>query len=75
MGSDPEINNFYSSNQGGLCKKKDEPAGSGSSKSMKQLEAELQGKLHNARVVRSGRAQELIAAATQGVLNAATRGD
>jgi hypothetical protein len=39
-----------------MQKKKDEPAGSGSSKSVKRLEAELQGKLHNARVVRSGRA-------------------
>lgn len=74
-GGDPEINNFYSSNQGGLCKK-DEPTGSGSSKSVKaRLEAEFQSKLHDARIVRSGRAQELIAATTQGILYAATRGD
>jgi hypothetical protein len=36
--SDPEINNFYPSNQGGLCKrkqKKDEPTGIGSSWSAK----------------------------------------
>ena len=33
----------------------------------RRLEAEFQGKLHNARIVRSGRAQELIAPA-EGVL-------
>ena len=38
-----------------------------------RLEAELQGKLHDARVVRSGRAQEIVAA--QRVLNTASAGD
>ena len=75
MGSDPEINNFYSSNQGGLCKKKDEPEDPARPSLRRRLEAEFQGKLHDARIVRTGRTQETDRATTQRILYAAARSD
>jgi len=70
LGDDPEINNFYSSNQDGLCKKKDEPTGSGSSESVRRLEAELQSKLQNSWVVRGSGEHE--SAGSEVIVNAST---